>query len=360
MSASDRSPPPVPDAFLLAACQGGAEGPLKARALAVDPDLRPAAWRRSIVTFRRPPAARPVDLARLAERLVFARTLAHSLGQVTGGDARALASAATALAAGLAPTSVHVWCRDHRAGLDPEEARAALLDSLGLAADLEPLAAPGSVVLDCVVDAADRWWVGWHRADWPAGRWPGGVYPLAAAPTTAVSRAWLKLDEALAAFGVPLVAGQRAAELGAAPGGACQRLLEAGLEVIGVDPAALDEKVATAAGFSHWRMRARDVPVRRFRGVDWLLADMNIDPRSTVAALGRIATARGVRLRGIVATLKIPDWSRAAELNAWLAAFREWGFSPRARQLSTAGREVCVVALRRPVTRRPARSPRGA
>jgi hypothetical protein len=93
-------------------------------------------------------------------------------------------------------------------------------------------------------------------------------------------------------------------------------------------------------------MRARDVKLRAFRGFDWLVADMNIDPTSTLESIGRVATAPGVRLRGIIATLKLPTWERAAELPAWLAAFREWGFSPQARQLSTAGREVCVVGLR--------------
>ncbi|MFM7137232.1 MAG: hypothetical protein ACKO1M_09220, partial [Planctomycetota bacterium] len=96
-------------------------------------------------------------------------------------------------------------------------------------------------------------------------------------------------------------------------------------------------------------------------------ADMNIDPHSTLASLGRVATAKGVTLAGIVATLKIPDWSRTAELAAWLAAFRDWGFEPRARQLSSGGREVCVVArpgkavarpAGEPLTRRRARHPR--
>jgi hypothetical protein len=53
-----------------------------------------------------------------------------------------------------------------------------------------------------------------------------------------------------------------------------------------------------------------------------------------------------VKPRGIIATLKLPEWSRAAALPEWLAAFRAWGFRPRARQLSTGGRELCVVAVR--------------
>jgi hypothetical protein len=88
------------------------------------------------------------------------------------------------------------------------------------------------------------------------------------------------------------------------------------------------------------------VKVKNFRGFDWIVADMNIDPRSTLASIGRIVTAAGVKPAGIIATLKLPDWSRAEELAGWLEQFRAWGYNPRGRQLSTGGREICVVALR--------------
>jgi len=53
----------------------------------------------------------------------------------------------------------------------------------------------------------------------------------------------------------------------------------------------------------------------------------------------------------VIATLKLPDWSRAADLSGWLDALRAWGYEPRVRQLSTGGREVCVVATARPASR---------
>jgi hypothetical protein len=93
-------------------------------------------------------------------------------------------------------------------------------------------------------------------------------------------------------------------------------------------------------------MRARDVRLRQLRGFDWLVTDMNIDPSSTMDALERVATAGGSNLRGIVATLKLPQWQRAADLPGWIRRFQDWGFQPRARQLSCGGREVCVVARR--------------
>ena len=76
---------------------------------------------------------------------------------------------------------------------------------------------------------------------------------------------------------------------------------------------------------------------------------MNIDPASTMAALARVLTGGTARPRGIIATLKLPEWSRSAEIDGWLDAFRSWGYEPKARQLSTAGREICIAA--RPVGR---------
>jgi hypothetical protein len=73
---------------------------------------------------------------------------------------------------------------------------------------------------------------------------------------------------------------------------------------------------------------------------------MNIDPVSTMAAVERLIEGTDHRPRGVIATLKLPDWSRADELSGWLERFRSWGYEPRARQLSTGGRELCVVALR--------------
>ncbi|MFM8414605.1 MAG: SAM-dependent methyltransferase [Planctomycetota bacterium] len=364
---------PPPPEFLLCACQGGAEAALRTRFVELVPGARPAAWRRGVVTFRLPGeggarASLPDDLL---DRLGFARTLIHSLGQVTGPTTAALAAAAVALAGARPWRRVHCWTREFVPGPQPPalaaavaDAQAAALAASGLPTDTAPRALAGELVLDLVLDSPERWWVGWHQAGEDRGVWPGGIYPTAAAtlPSGKVSRAWLKLDEAIAVFDIPFLPGERAVELGAAPGGACQRLLEAGLRVVGVDPAVIDPAVAALPGFTHWRMRARDVPLARFAGTDWLVADMNIDPKSTLSALGRVATAKGVRLSGIVATLKIPNWSRAAELPGWLDAFRAWGFAPRVRQLSSAGREVCVVATRASgrVRPRPARPRREA
>jgi 23S rRNA (cytidine2498-2'-O)-methyltransferase len=356
MPSTPRPMSPAPSergGFLLAACQGGAEAAIRLRQPAVLPRARPAAWRRGVVTFRLEDGFNPPD--DFLPDLVFARTVVRCLGQVTGDCPATLATRVMEMAGPATWRNVHVWARDERAELPLAELRARLLALCQLPITTTPIAAAGELVLDCVVDTADRCWVGWHRVGTPASGWPGGVFP-GSLPADKVSRAWLKLDEAIATFAIPLTAGARAVELGAAPGGSCQRLLEAGLSVVGIDPAVIAESVTAHPQFAHWRMRSRDVRLRAFRGFDWVVADMNIDPTSTMDALARVVTAPLCRPRGIIATLKLPEWSRAAGLDEWLDTFRGWGFTPRARQLSTGGREVCVVALRPggrpPLTRR--------
>jgi hypothetical protein len=150
--------------------------------------------------------------------------------------------------------------------------------------------------------------VGWHRAATPRSCWAGGIYPVAL-PADKISRAWLKLDEAIASFPIPLVAGSRVVELGAAPGGACQRLLEEGLDVVGIDPALVDERLSARPRFEQWRMRARDVRLKQFRGFDWVVSDMNIDPKSALESIGRVVAAPGAgpiaRMRRCAITIAI-------------------------------------------------------
>ena len=368
--------------FVLVTCQGGAEAALCRRQEEILPLMKKGAWRRGVVTFRLPtpasgePTFDPPD--DFNPDLIFARAVIRSYGQVSGADDSERIQKLLALTGPADWNNVHVWQRDYRTEVSPVAIRSALIASLtaqsrpaepALGSRVEsslqtaidqPMARPGDLVLDCMIDSADRWWVGWHRAASPSSCWPGGIH-LVSLPADKVSRAWLKLDEALATFDLTLRPGTRAVELGAAPGGACQRLLEAGLSVVGIDPALVDTRVAALKNFEQWRMRARDVRLKNFRGFDWVVADMNIDPTSTLESIGRIVTASGVRPEGIIATLKLPEWSRADSLGDWLKLFGQWGYSPRARQLSTGGREVCVVALKSagPAGRRRATRPAG-
>jgi 23S rRNA (cytidine2498-2'-O)-methyltransferase len=339
--------------FLLATCQGGAEDLLATRLAVALPGSSRGAWRRGAVSFRLPPGSdpSPATLDRVRDDLVFARALFRCHGQIHWKDDAGRIDALRSHLPVARYDAVHHYPRDVRtmptAELVAGAALAAERAGLGEVCPGATLgvARPGDLVLDCLADTDDRWWIGWHRATSPTTCWPGGLYP-GAIPGDKVSRAWLKLDEAIASFAIDIPSGGRAVELGASPGGACQRLLEAGLEVVGIDPALVDPVVAALPGFTQWRKRARDVQLRDLRPFDWVISDMNIDPVSSMESVARVVTAPGSRVKGIIATLKLPDWSRASALDGWLGEFRSWGFRPRARQLSTGGREVCIFAAR--------------
>ncbi len=178
-------------------------------------------------------------------------------------------------------------------------------------------------------------------------------------PPDAVSRAWLKMEEALRWSELPIPAGgnalhpARCAEIGSAPGGATQSLLARGCEVLGIDPAEMHPAVLANPRFTHIRRRSVQVRRRDFRKVRWLMADMNVAPGYTLDAVESIVTHPEVNVRGMLLTLKLFEWRLADELPAWIDRVRSWGFNVvRARQLQHNRQEVCVAALQKPFVRK--------
>ena len=176
--------------------------------------------------------------------------------------------------------------------------------------------------------------------------------PLAL-PAQAVSRAWLKMEEALRWAELPIPPGAHWAEIGSAPGGSSQALLQRGYAVTGVDPAEMDAAVASHPRFTHLRCRVPQVARREFRKIRWLAADMNVAPNYTLDAVESIVTYREVNIRGMLLTLKLPQWSLAENIPAYLDRIRGWGYNIiRARQLQSNRREFCVAALQKPFRRK--------
>ena len=156
------------------------------------------------------------------------------------------------------------------------------------------------------------------------------------------------MEEALRWSRLPIRAGERAAELGCAPGGSCQALLRRGLLVAGIDPAAVDPAVLAQPNFLHLRKRGADVRRRDFRNVRWLMTDMNVAPSYTLDAVEPIVAHKQVNIRGLLLTLKLLDWKVADDVPEYLERIKSWGFPYlRARQLQHNRQEICVAALRR-------------
>src|SRR5207247_2537685 len=163
----------------------------------------------------------------------------------------------------------------------------------------------------------------------------------------AVSRAYLKMEEALRWSQLPVQPGQRCAELGSAPGGAAQALLDRGLSVIGIDPAEMHPDVLAHPNFTHLRKRGDDVRRRDFRKIRWLFSDMNVAPQTMLDTVEGIVMHPEVNVRGLLLTLKLLDWQMAEQIPEYLFRLRTWGYKElHARQLQHNRQEICVAGMR--------------
>jgi 23S rRNA (cytidine2498-2'-O)-methyltransferase len=360
--------------FVYMTCRSGAETALKQEVARVEPAWRPSFSRPGFLTFKHT-GSRPLNERELAERnWTFAHAHGISLGRLTGSSLADLAAGVwhsdhLAASAAVDPfADIHVWERQpviSEDGLETfvtplcHEIEAALRSLAPNSSKLprtseEPRrqSPRNSRVLDIVVVEPNEWWLGSHRAVRRGERWPGGVIPVRL-PPHAVSRAYAKMEEALQWSGLPLSAEDECVEIGCAPGGASQALLDRGLFVTGIDPADVDPSVLEHPRFRHLKKRGRDVRHQEFTGVRWLAADMNIAPQATMDELRAIVTHPQATIRGLILTLKFADWSQAERLPELAAHVRDWGFRDvRTRQLITGGTEVCLVALRRKALRR--------
>jgi len=356
--------------YLLMTCQVGAEAALKDELAHRVPPLRPSYGRPGFVTFKLD-APRSVDAAQLDALPVFARVVAASLGQVRDAAAspEALAARAAELvgAAGLSALVLHAWSlplsargqteadEQDTASMGPIlEALERGLAGVGVATTTGREPRLDELVLDVVAVKPGEWWLGVHRHARGCGPLAGGNFafePLEGAP----SRAWQKIEEAIACFELPLRPGASVVEIGSAPGGIVLALLRRGMHVVGIDAAAMSPEVqryarshAGRSSFRHLttsasRVTARDLP----RGVDWIVSDINAAPPVTLAAVDHIAGLCPQRPRGIIATLKLGEPGLEARIPGYLQRMKRAGYAHVAcRQLPANRREVTLAAWR--------------
>ena len=222
--------------FAFMTCQVGAEPALKGELGRTNNDWRLAFSRPGFLTFKLPrPVASSDDLELQS---VFARSFGLSIGKVSGGSVEQLAERTCELVGDLEFDQLHVWPRDVVApgwkGFEPRitedavTAREVLLEQFHKDRGPSPAMLPrqqtahrGDRVLDCVLVEPEQWWIGIHNVTRRLQRWPGGLWP-GEEPVEMVSRAYLKMAEALDWACWPLKPGQRCVELGCSPGGASQ------------------------------------------------------------------------------------------------------------------------------------------
>jgi 23S rRNA (cytidine2498-2'-O)-methyltransferase len=351
--------------FVFATCLPGLEPALKLDLARTRPELRLAYSRPGLVTFKSACAVAPDD----PPGSVFAWVWGRSIGPL-GHDPADPAIRAQLAAVGA--NRVHAFFRD------VSEAR---VDLAGLAPwqALGPggLAEPGELVADVIVasinprDATrggvngpaspvqppadgkigplrttNPVWLGVHCHDRLRSPHPGGALPVVV-PGDAPSRAYAKIEEAIAWADLAVAPGQVALEIGAAPGGAALALARRGLEVWAIDTGALAPQVAALPSIHHLAkkvgaLRWEELPAH----IDWLLVDVNLAPQVALHEVRRLMPRFVGTLRGAVFTLKLNDWAFVAELPALVDRIRQMGLADvRLRHLPSNRREVCAVAL---------------
>ena len=360
--------------YIFCSCQHGAQNVLKNEILSAWPDFRLAFSRPGFVTFKIPENIPANSLSTLNLNSTFTRTSSVGLGKVSHDDpGTTIRTMLDQLPLDQIPTlkHVHVWERDSAlpGTRDFEPGRNPLTDALAsqiaiaLAAKTgqppateNKIAKVNDAILDVVLVEPNQWWYGWHQATTTPSRWPGGIYSIQL-PPQAVSRSYLKMEEALKWARLPIQPGDLVAEIGSAPGGSCQSLLAKGLRVHGIDPAEMDPSVLNQPNFVHVRKKAAQVRRIEFSGVKWLTADANVTPNYTLDSVEPIVTHDQVNIRGMLLTLKLANWDLASKLPVYLERIRGWGYQYiRTRQLAFNRREICVAVMKSRASRRIKRS----
>lgn len=312
--------------FAFATCLAGLETAAKLEIRYVRPSLRFAYSRPGFLTFKSEETITPEDRS----PSVFARVWGASIG-----PARDPSDAAHQLAY-IGANRVHVFARDVECDLAPWLAAVKLPSGPSVI---------GELVADVIVAPDESAWLGMHRHDAHHLAHPGGAIPVDV-PADAPSRAYAKIEEAIAWAQLPIEAGQVAVEIGAAPGGALLALARRGLDVWGVDTAELAANVAALPNVHHLAvkvgaLRWEQLPAR----VDWLLVDVNLAPQVALHEVARLMPRLRPTLRGAVFTLKLNDWQFVTELPLFAQRIAGFGFADvRMRHLPSNRREICVIA----------------
>lgn len=322
----------------------GAEKALEVEIKHIEKGARVAFSRPGLVTFK----AGGID-ERFASDSVIARVRGVSLGMAeTIDDVRRFA--------GEKKVVVHVFARDTtEEGPSPEneahaeQVRRSLADDPRFVFDRPPK--EGERVVDVICVATEPMFVGAHQHG--RGRWtqPGGRVKVEV-PGGAPSRAFTKLEEALAWSGLKVRAGTTAVELGAAPGGAALALARRGVSVVAIDPAAMDAGVLAFEGPEGARVthvakvgsaiEPEDIP----GNATLLLMDANLAPAVALRSFARIASLAPDADTALL-TLKIKDDATLLAIPKQLTRLRGLGWDDLiATRLPSNRSEICVVARR--------------
>ncbi len=215
--------------FLFFCCQHGAENAIKSSLCAPNGPFRLSFSQPGFVTLKGTMSISP--WSRALPISPWIRCSGHAFSSVAGDDAIPLVARVVEEHRSLDWEFLHIWERDPALpgwnGFEPGSTP--LVESLAdefqkqlkalgdpRHASVGSIAPPNAKVLDIVLIEPNRWWIGSHFAENKEQRWPGGVFPVSPPPNM-LSRAYLKLAEAIAWSELPMKKGDAVVEIGSSP-----------------------------------------------------------------------------------------------------------------------------------------------
>jgi 23S rRNA (cytidine2498-2'-O)-methyltransferase len=188
-------------------------------------------------------------------------------------------------------------------------------------------------------------WIGVSKASENLSDWAGGERRYKR-DCERISRAEFKLLEAIDTFKIPLPRSGRAIDLGAAPGGWSRTLVERGLHVTAVDPAALDGRLRLHPMVRHLRVRAQESEHLLAGTFEVLFSDMRMD--SIMAAQIMCGMKDHLKHNGIfLVTLKLPRRQATKKMERAIGILRTHFVVKEVRQLFHNRSEVMAYGLKR-------------
>ncbi len=177
-----------------------------------------------------------------------------------------------------------------------------------------------------------------HRRLRRMRRWAPGERPI--------SRAELKLREAIKRFELSLPPDGRALDLGAAPGGWTRVLAEHMAQVVAVDPGELDERVLALPNVTHLRGRTEDLRPEEIGRFDAITNDMNLEPTESAALM--VALASLLRPGGLaVMTVKFVTRHRGRHVREAIEVLEAAWEDIRVGRMPHNAKETTAVMRRR-------------
>lgn len=151
----------------------------------------------------------------------------------------------------------------------------ALIDALLLEMGAEPEMQQPELIL-ALFAGKEELLLGWGTPEEQLSDWPGGAVRFQREEGQ-ISRAKFKLLEAERTFGLSYSDFRQALDIGAAPGGWTSLLLERGLKVTAIDPAAMHASLEGHPALVHLKMNAADAKLKQ-GAFDLLVCDMSWSP----------------------------------------------------------------------------------